>query len=181
MSIRSERLALRVTDLVSGEDRPGFPRLVPLQPGIRIHAAEIAYAQPDLSFHLLVTYCFPREFVKRFQRLDQALTLLAEDAASGLHAALSLADPHKRYPALEGENYRAGPPPRTRAFRTGYREIPLGLSVEPPDFHPSLFLRVVLQDHVSNVLAFDLSAPAVVSYQDGRVAPVELVDMEIVE
>lgn len=163
MSNWNEPLEIDFTSLFSYEDQSNSPELEIGEQGIIISADQIEYQDAKLSFHLLISYCFDKSFVKQFQNLKNAITVLVEDGAMGQACNFKLLDPHKRYPDTKGDNFKAKPngqPSTKLSLVTHYAEIPLELEVINPGWGPSLSVRLVLQQHCSNTLVFDLSDEA---------------------
>jgi hypothetical protein len=156
--------------LFTFEKEVGSPVIEAPEVGIRISASDVEYTQEVLRFELLVSYCFPRGYVQAFQRLSQALVFVLEDAAGGRADAGRTVDPHKRYPAMSGPNFRGPPPVEAAAssFRTSWMRVPFEIPLPTPAWGPSFFVTVLLQQHVSNTLAFDLLNGGVRSFLGGR-------------
>jgi hypothetical protein len=172
------QLEVRVSSLVTFESHPQSCWIAPPDEGLGLAVAELAYEAPRLSCLLLLTVCFRAGFARSFQALKFAPVVAVEDAEAGAVAALSARDPHKKYPAMSGRNFRgalaAGDEDPTM-FITRYINLPLDLTVAPSVRGPSVFLTATLQRHVSNTLAVDLTAPdgpSVVSYVAGAPTPI---------
>ncbi|WP_147332798.1 hypothetical protein [Archangium gephyra] len=163
-------LPYELPSLFTFEQDAGSPVIQAPEVGIRISARDVEYAQDVLRFELLVSCCFPRSYVQSFQRFSQALVFVLEDAAGGRATMARTIDPHKRYPAMSGPNFRKPPvvDAAPRSFRTNWMRVPLELPLPVPAWGPSFFVTVLLQEHVSNTLAFDLLHGGVRSFLGGR-------------
>jgi hypothetical protein len=166
-----EPLAYDFPGLFGFEEAPEFPALEPPDTGLRIHARRLQHDGETLSFELLVTYRFPRSFCRTFQRFDHALSCMLEDTETGQSAVFRLIDMHKKYPAMQGTNFRGATAPEAspRSFQSGYVLVPLRIPLPSPSVHrPTLFVTVFLQHHVSNTLAFQLREGSVETFLGGR-------------
>ena len=159
-----EPLEIGFPDLFSSRERPGFPVFLDQREGISLAASDLSYADGELSFQLLVSYQLRREFLSGFQRISSAINVLVEDSQSGRCAHFNLDDPHKVYPARSGDNWR---PEARRALpgtRISHREIPLVIATGLSNGYPHLVVRSVLQQHVSNSIAFETARAGAVCH-----------------
>lgn len=150
-------LEIDFPQLFTSVDREGFPVLGDGEEGIRIFADNLNFEEDVFSCQLLVSFAFSRQFCCRFKRLAQAITILIENADTGQYHHMSLIDPHKIYPSLDGDNFNPSDQNRLTGIKTSYREIPISMAISNPDWGPHLFMRAVLQDITSNLLAFNFS------------------------
>jgi len=151
---------LEFPELFSCEDRKGFPDLEDDVHGIVIYADGINYLENTLFLRLMVSYCFSNTFIKLFNNIELAIKIVIENPSNGQSRCFEIQDPHKRYPSHDEQNY-TDPSKSTKNQATfdmtSYVEIPLELQLENPGWGPSLFIRALLQETTSNILAFDLS------------------------
>lgn len=123
--------------------------------GIRINAENIEYEDGVLTCHLFIEYTFSLKFVSCFQRIQKAIVVSIENAASGQCTAINLIDPHKVYPPIKEPNFNSLHASDVPGHMTAYREMPISIKMERPGWGPHLFIRAQLQGYVSNILAFD--------------------------
>jgi hypothetical protein len=163
------QLSVRFPSLFRYEEVPESP--LTAKPGLRLNARNIDYDGEVLAFDLLVSHRFPTEFVRAFHRLDHALACSLEDTSTPQAIAFRAIDPHKKYPASEGPNFRGyAPTPGTESgwMVGGHFVIPVELSVARSTEEPRLFASAFLHDHLSNRLVFDLRKKRVTSFIDGH-------------
>ncbi len=150
-------------------DRKDFPVLTSGEEGLRIFADKLNYQDDIFSCQLMISYAFKRQFISQFKRLAQAIVVIIENADTGQYHQMNLNDPHKVYPALEGDNYNASQITDLTGVKTSYREIPLVIELSNPGWGPHLFMHVSLQHFVSNTLALDFTdEPVISSYMNGQ-------------
>jgi hypothetical protein len=165
-----ETLEYSHPSLFSLEEVPESPILQEGETGIRLNARGLYSDGQTLGFELLITYCFPRSYIRCFQRFSQSLSCILEDAATGQVATLPTVDVHKRYPPLQGPSFRGPYQPEAvpRSFKVGCLCIPFALPLAPSgQWGPRLFVTATLHEHVSNTLAFDCDLPRVHSFLGG--------------
>lgn len=124
-----------------------------------IHAANVDYDGAILRFDLLITHCFADQFVRQFQRFSDALVFMLEDADQARAEVGNTVDPHKRYPPMQGPNFKGGSlnMATSNIFITGWIGIPFEIELPIPEFDPSFFVTVYLLHQKSNTLCFDLT------------------------
>lgn len=145
------------------EEQPDSPPLDPPATGLRIAARDLEVADGKARFRLLITWGLPLGVKVAYQRLDWAVGLFLEDAAAGRCVGKLLIDPHRRYPELDGANFKGAIDGAKKGTEYGWRDLELEVEAAPPAgaAGPSLFVRVALREWVSNTLALDLGAQTV--------------------
>lgn len=168
-------LEIDFPELFTSVDREGFPVLDDGEKGIRIYADNLSFEEDLFSCHLLVSFAFSRQFHSSFKRIAQAITLLIENADTGQYHHMNLIDPHKKYPSLDGDNFDSNSGNGFKGIKTSYREIPISMVISKPGWGPHLFIRAVLQDITSNVLAINFGNELEISsYLNGLAFSVQL-------
>lgn len=137
--------------------QPGSPRLDPMQTGIAIHAHGVQLEEGTLRCEVMLTYCFPMPVWDAYHYLEWAISLRFEDSHSGRAASKQLIDGGRRYPRLDGPNYKGPPEPHPMpSLETGYVAVEVACEVPaeaPPGAH--LYVTALFRDELSNTLAID--------------------------
>lgn len=138
-------------------------------PGIRINAASVEHDGDVLRFDLHVTCMFSRFYAASFHKITHGLVVSLEDADGGRAAVMRAIDPHKRYPRLQGPNYKGGYVKETAptSFSTRWIVIPFEVPIVRRAVYPTFFVTTFLHDHVSNTLGINLWDASVTSYSRG--------------
>jgi hypothetical protein len=164
-------------ELFSLEDRPEFPASLEEGSGIRIAADRVSYDGTALGLHVLVSHTLPLDYEGRLQSVDRALTLIIEHPATGRCEAFGLEDPHKRFPPRRGANLAPGEGGALGSaeddLTMGFVEVPLEIRIDEAKPGSEFYLRVVLEQLVSNTLAVDAEEASVVSYLHGSTHVIE--------
>jgi hypothetical protein len=173
-------IVYRIPSLYSYDEETGSPMLEPPDAGIAISAENIDYNGETLSFRLLVTYTFSRDYVRAFARIVWGMVAFIENADTGQCGMFNLSElGRKRYPVVPALNYsgtieEAGTP---TSYKTGWVGLDLELDVPPPVFHPSLFITVKLHQHVSNTIGIDLENGLQRTFREGEPVELEYADL----
>ena len=154
-------LDCRIRSRLSAKRCPETPTLALGQTGLRIAAANLTY-DPEAeaaTLDVFLAYGFPRPLWRAYRELTWAITLTAEDAATGAAAAVRLKDPYVRYADDQGENFLGLPPDDgdpSPSIESGCERIPLWLEAPVSEHEPSVFLKATFREYVSNTLALNL-------------------------
>lgn len=179
MSQWSSPLEINFPELFSSQNRKGFPELAEEEEGICLYADNLSYEDSIFSCQLLVSFTFSRKFLCSFNRIGKAINLLIENADTGQCYQMNLDDPHKNYPAYSSDNFDPSIAKDLPGIKTSYRQIPLMIELENPGWGPHLFIRAILQNFTSNILALDFSDEVKISsFMDGEVHTVNLSEEE---
>lgn len=131
---------------------------------IRLAITEFTYAegQVELEFHALGM--FPWDVRGRYRSLNDALVLVVNDVDQHDGFAIRTDQPFIRYVEDRTSNMSSPPalplPPRGslegNGFQGGKVSGRVSFQVVPPIHRPSVFLYMVLENYVSNVIGLDL-------------------------
>ena len=157
------------TDLYSLEDRPGFPVLNHAFEGVMINVDKIQYDNKNLTFNLLVSYSFCKQFIECFTKIEWSLVLTIDDIEQQIGTSFNLQDPSKRYkgsttPGFTNKSVDAG---CNNGFYERYIEVPISISCPNSSLELSHFLTVSLHHFKSNRIAIGATTQKTVSYMNG--------------
>jgi hypothetical protein len=154
-------------------DNPFSGDMYPDSPDVDVGKECIRLAVPELSFsagHVSITfrsrYLFPHELADRYQRAGEAMVLVVNDVEQRDGFSVRTSNDFITYPdgVREGPNLLKDPPlpfpgrgdPRSGVHRGGWMSGWVSFGVLTPVLRPSVFLYLILENHVSNVVALDL-------------------------
>jgi len=169
MTENNNQISYFFTDLYSLEDRFGFPVLDHAFEGIMINVDKIQYDSQKLTFKLLVSYSFCKEFIECFTKIEWSLVLTIDDIEHQSGISFNLQDPSKRYkgPTTPGYTNKSVDSGSNNGFYERYIEVPISISCPNSSLELSHFLTVSLHEYKSNRIAIGAITQKTVSYVNG--------------
>ncbi|MCC6552291.1 MAG: hypothetical protein IT372_04615 [Polyangiaceae bacterium] len=133
---------------------------------IRVAADTLRHDGERVSFHVHIAFMLPSRVALRYRALEEAMVIVVRDVDQRAGLSVRTANTHVRYPpgARDGPNQVSEPalpiPGRgdlaSDGYSGGWVSGGIELAAPLPAIRPSIFLHVVLENYVSNVLALDL-------------------------
>lgn len=146
---------------------------------IRVAISEFSYDGEHVSLNVHISFQFPTSLSLRYRHLAEALVIVVHDAGQrdgfALRAANDFMGIHHPPGVRDLPNLASDPAlpipgrgdPESDSYTGGWASGGFRFASPPPAFHPSVFLHVVLENHVSNVIALDLGEGKVIDLGGG--------------
>lgn len=155
-----------LSSLIRKESAPKSPVLEAPGKGLAINIDGLDVDGERAEFELLLTGSFTETFFLSFRRIHWAPIIHMQDV-SGRVGAFKPIDTHKKYPPMQGPNWKPGAEGTAGRSRTIWIRIPLWVDIGNPIIRPSLFITAHLHSFVSNTLALDFKEGKVSSLDKG--------------
>ena len=159
-------LEFGLASMIRKTSSPKSPVLEAPEKGIAINIDGLDVNKERAEFELLLTGAFTESFYSAFQRIHFAPLIVMQDV-SGRMGSMKPIDNYKRYPPMQGSNWKPeveGPKGRSRTI---WLRIPLWVAIGSPAIRPSLFITAHLHSYASNTLALDFKEGKVTSLNKG--------------
>lgn len=140
---------------------------------IKLAVPELAYAEPKVTLLFRATFQVSLDMSNRYRRLGDALALVIHDVDQRSAVSVRTFNSFITYSEEDsGPNQLAEPPLPFPGRGDPYAAVPAGgwvstqvtFSTPRPRTRPSVYLYLVLENYVSNVVGLDLLEPRVIVY-----------------
>jgi hypothetical protein len=146
--------------------QPESPEIELGKESIRLAVSALSYTQGRVTFKFHARFVFPLEVAERYRHIQEALVLIVHDVDQRDGFAMPTFNDFITYPegSRDGPNMLTPPalplPPRGAPVSNhgggGWVNGAISFASPPPKLRPSIYTYLVLENYVSNVLAFDL-------------------------
>ncbi len=148
--------------------QPGSPEIDESKQAIRIAVTNVAFDGADVSFDLIVTFLAPSHLTDRYAEFQESMVIVVHDIeqadGGSLRAVNDFVLPIPGTPAgpnqvkepelpMPGRGDLASP-----SYRGGWFDTTIGFPcrVAVPRYRPSVYVYLVVENFVSNVVGIDL-------------------------
>ncbi|HZH13607.1 MAG TPA: hypothetical protein VE057_04505 [Archangium sp.] len=160
------------TQPFSFEESPDSPLLQEGQEPIRLAVTALQYTDGRVELELHATYMLPVDVAMRYGNLNEAWVVVVNDVDQRDGFAVSTFNDFVEFAEPRGPNLQSPPPlplaPRgsmqSSGFQGGWVNGAMTFQAAPPAHRPSVYLYMVLENYVSNVVGLDLFDQRVVAF-----------------
>jgi hypothetical protein len=147
-------------------DHPATPTVELGKESIKLAVSALIHAEGRLEFEFHAKAMFPGDMEARYRSLGEALVLVVNDIDQHDGFAVRTYNDFIRWADDRSANLVTPPalplPPRGelkgQSYRGAFVNGVVSFQVAPPVHRPSVFLYMVLENYVSNVIGLDLVA-----------------------